>query len=297
MSQQPNMYEASKQPLASRPEIAVAAGVQELNSADLAEVLDFLAVRPLQTIIMSGFIQDNGLSSPLNRGTFYGYRNSLNELEGVALIGYATFFEAYSEAAVTALAVAARSSSQVRLIVGEEEWMGLFRQHYSEGRPSPRLVYRELLYNLRQLADAQPVEDLRPAALRDLDLLLPVYDAMIFEVSGVNMLKHDPAGFRQRWARRIEQGRIWVWVKDGELLFSASVIADTPAGAYIEGVHVNDKHRGQGYGFRCMVQLSRNLLAGTSTVCGYVDEQNRGARAFYEKAGYKLHSYYQKIYL
>jgi ribosomal protein S18 acetylase RimI-like enzyme len=297
MSQQPITYEASEQTLPSLTGIADAARVQQLDGANPAEVLDFLAVRPLQTVIMRGFIRDNGLSSPLNRGAFYAYRNELNELEGVALFGHVTMFEARSEAAIIALALAARCYPRIRVVVGEQGWIELFWRHYGEGKPSPRLVYHELLYDLRQIADAQAVEDLRPAALPDLELLLSVYAAMTFEVNGIDMLKRDPIGFRQRWEYRIGQGRVWVWMQDGELLFSASVAADTPTGAYIEGVHVNGKYRGKGYGLRCMVQLSRNLLTGASTICGFVDEQNKPARALYEKAGYEPRSHYQKFYL
>ena len=34
-----------------------------------AEALAFLAAEPLHNVYMSGFIRDNGLVSPLNRGT------------------------------------------------------------------------------------------------------------------------------------------------------------------------------------------------------------------------------------
>ncbi len=55
-----------------------------LNENHLAEVLDFLKVRPVHTIVMTGFIRDNGLESELNRGKFLGYRNQNGKLEGVA---------------------------------------------------------------------------------------------------------------------------------------------------------------------------------------------------------------------
>ncbi|PYS80708.1 MAG: DUF4081 domain-containing protein, partial [Acidobacteria bacterium] len=49
---------------------------------------------------------------------------------------------------------------------------------------------------------------------------------MTLEETGVNPLETDPAGFRERCARRITQGRVWVCVKDGRLLFKADVISD-----------------------------------------------------------------------
>src|SRR4026208_2095608 len=64
-----------------------------LTNAETAEALSFLSRRPIHTVAMAGFIHDNGLVSALNRGTFYGCRNSGGELEGVALIGHATLLE------------------------------------------------------------------------------------------------------------------------------------------------------------------------------------------------------------
>lgn len=43
---------------------------------DEGEVLDFLAERPVHTVVMAGLIRDNGLESPFNRGTFYACRDS-----------------------------------------------------------------------------------------------------------------------------------------------------------------------------------------------------------------------------
>ena len=45
-----------------------------LTENDRAEALAFLAVRPVQTVVMSSFIADNGIVSELNRGKFFAYR-------------------------------------------------------------------------------------------------------------------------------------------------------------------------------------------------------------------------------
>src|SRR5918996_570006 len=82
------------------PEADVTVSVFELTEDDRNEVLAFLAERPTHTVCMAGFIRDNGLVSPHNRGTFYGCRNSEDRLEGVALIGHATLLDARSERAM-----------------------------------------------------------------------------------------------------------------------------------------------------------------------------------------------------
>ena len=50
--------------------------VQSLAVGHESEVLTFLAQRPIHTVIMAGFILDNGLVSRLNRGKFYGCRDA-----------------------------------------------------------------------------------------------------------------------------------------------------------------------------------------------------------------------------
>jgi len=76
------------------PQADVTVTTRELTDDEQNEVLAFLAERPIHTVCLAGFIRDNGLSSPHNRGTFYGCRNSEGRLEGVALIGHATLIEA-----------------------------------------------------------------------------------------------------------------------------------------------------------------------------------------------------------
>src|SRR5437588_10258634 len=76
--------------------------VQALADGHKEEVLQFLSSRPVHTVVMAGFIRDNGLVSPLNRGTFYGCRDEQGRLRGVALIGHATLIETESDEALAA---------------------------------------------------------------------------------------------------------------------------------------------------------------------------------------------------
>src|ERR1700674_2963497 len=83
--------------------------VAKLNASHEREVMDFLGQRPIHTVAMIGFINDNGIVSPLNRGTFYGCRNLQGQLEGVALVGHATLMETTSDRALEALAQIAQT--------------------------------------------------------------------------------------------------------------------------------------------------------------------------------------------
>jgi len=49
-----------------------------LKTENELEILEFLRQRPVHTVVMTSFIQDNGLESKDNRGKFFGYRNARN---------------------------------------------------------------------------------------------------------------------------------------------------------------------------------------------------------------------------
>ena len=272
--------------------------VEALSSGQEAEVLHFLAERPVHTVYMTGLIRDNGLISPLNRGTFYGCRNTEGELEGVALIGHATLIDTNSESALAAFARLTQECAGAHMIMGDPEKMERFWEYYSESGQMPRLACRELLLEQRwpiQVQEAVPA--LRLATLDDLDLVVPVHAQMAFEESGVNPLDVNPEGFRRRCARRIEQGRVWIWAEEGRLLFKADIVSDTPEMVYLEGIYVNPEERGKGYGLRCMAQIGQSLLKRAGGVCLLVNERNLKAHELYRKAGFRLRGYYDTLFL
>lgn len=262
------------------------------------EALAFLAERPLHTTIMAGFIRDHGLTSPLNRGNFYGCRDHLGRLKGIALIGHATLVEARVDAALVALARVAREAPTTHMMLGEQEEIEQFWNYYAQNGESPRMLCRELLFEQRWPVEVrETVDGLRRATRDDLKLIVPAHAQLAFEESRVNPLADDPMGFRLRCERRIEQGRTWVLIERGRLIFKAEVVAETPEATYIEGIYVNAEERDKGYGVRCLSQLSQRLLERTSSICLLVNEQNRKAQAVYQKVGFKLRGYYDSIYL
>jgi hypothetical protein len=104
----------------------------ELTDEHRPEVLAFLSERPLHTVIMSGFIRDHGLMSPLNRGSFPACRDHSGRIKGVALIGHATLVEARVDAALSALAsVAQHAPRPIYVMMGEQEEIGQFWKYYA----------------------------------------------------------------------------------------------------------------------------------------------------------------------
>jgi len=283
---------------ANHPAMGEGAGrVEPLRNSECTEVLSYLEARPVHTAFISGMIRDNGIQSPLNRGTFYGYRNQAGELEGVALIGHATLLETSSDRAIQAFALTAQSCKTVHMVMCEENRLDKFWSFYAQEGQEMRRACRELLYELRWPVEVSQVTNLRLANVRDLDLLLPVHAEMAFLESGVDPRDHDPIGFVERYTRRIEQGRTWVLTEDGKLQFKAEVVAETPETTYIEGVWVNPDARRQGYGRRCMSQLARMLLWRTKSICLFVNDENEAAHRFYKQVGYHFRTVYDTVFL
>jgi predicted GNAT family acetyltransferase len=262
------------------------------------EVLTFLAARPIHTVYLAGLIRDHGLVSPYNRGAFFGSRNHSGQLDGVALIGHATIVEARTDEALAAFADATRQSGKPQIIRGERKVVDSFWKYYADEGEQPRRICRELmLVRTNNSIDAQPVPELRQATVADLDYVVAVNAAMAFEERGVNPLKSDPAGFRQRAERRIQQGRVWIGIHEGKPIFKADVIGDTPEMIYLEGIHVHPEERLKGYGKRCLIHLSSILLKHSQSICLTLNQRKANAVAFYFKAGFDFHSEYQTFYL
>ena len=272
--------------------------IDRLVNGEEAEVLEFLAQRPIHTVTMMSLIHDNGLESSLNRGSFYGCRDLNGRLEGVALVGHATLMETISDRALAALAQAAQQCSNTHMIMGEKERVADFWNHYAAAGRQQRHACREWLFELSWPIEARErVEGLRPATPVELELVMPVQAELAFAESGLNPLQVDPQGFRKRCLRRIEQGRTWVVVERGELIFKADVISRTPAVNYLEGIWICEERRANGTGLRFMSELMRRLLEDTKSICLLVNERNQRAQNFYRKCGFHFRATYETVFL
>jgi ribosomal protein S18 acetylase RimI-like enzyme len=272
--------------------------VDHLLNGEETEVLAFLAQRPIHTVAMTSLINDNGLESSLNRGTFYGCRDLNGRLEGVALVGHATLMETISDRALAALAQVAQQCTNTHMIMGEKERVADFWGHYEAAGREQRFACREWLFELSWPIEArEPVEGLRRATPAELDLVAPVQAQLAFLESGINPLCVDPRGFRERCLRRIQQGRTWVIIENSELIFKADVVSHTREVNYLEGIWICEERRANGMGVRIMSELLRCLLEDTKSVCLLVNETNELAMNFYRKCGFHFRATYETIFL
>ena len=137
------------------------------------------------------------------------------------------------------------------------------------------------------LRDPPPPERtaLRPAILDDLELLLPACAAAHEEELGIDPMRRDPDGFRWRTRSQIEEGRSWLWVEDGVILFKAEASAWTPAAVQLQQVWVDPEVRRRGNAARGLADLCRVLLERVPAVCLFVRAENEAAIRLYEAVG------------
>lgn len=271
---------------------------EPLAEADRQQALDFLSRRPVNTVILAGWIHDHGVVSPQHRGAFYGYRDENGDLAGVAMIGKNLLFEASSDEAITAFAKCARESPDVRMLFAQEEELVKFWPYFRGGTPMPKVSHHRLIRSGGPIADdVETVNELRIATRDELEQIVSAHAEMVHAETGIDPLAVDADGFRMRCATRVDRGRVWVWMQGRELIFKSDIMSVTPEAIYMEGLWVNPKERGKRYSTRCMASLSRQLGSGSQIVSAFVDADHVLFGSLYRKAGFVEVNEYAKIYL
>jgi len=269
-----------------------------LKNSDAAEVLRFLEERALHNVVMSGFIRDNGIESELNRGMFYGSRDEDNRLQGVALIGHATFIDARREIVIPEFARVAQNFPRIHMVLSELEIVEQFWRAYAPAGQPLRRRCREVLFELNQVDEnVEPVWELQPATPADLHQVAAVQAALAYQESGVSPLEKDRAGFLLRCQQRIERHRVWTLIRNGEVIFKADIISETPDVIYLEGVYVNPNDRNKGLGSRCLTQLCHRFLNRAQSIVILVNENKPNAHRFFQRVGFVASSVYDTLFL
>ncbi|MGE0789550.1 MAG: GNAT family N-acetyltransferase [Sandaracinaceae bacterium] len=153
-------------------------------------------------------------------------------------------------------------------------------------RTTPRLVMSQRILSLTEVVPPpRAVGRFRPAEPSDLPRVGEWIHTFAVETLG------ESAGLREDSLRRtraqIENRRVFVWERDGEVVSTASLARPTPRGVTVNAVYTPEEHRGNGYATSCVAALSlRSLDEGAEMVCLYTDATNPTSNAIYERIGY-----------
>ena len=153
----------------------------------------------------------------------------------------------------------------------------------------------------RDVRSSQPVlatEGPRPAGLRcdrqvrrarftEVDLVLPAAAAMFTEEIGYPPYWGSRQVYRQSIETLIREGRTFVRVDDGEVVFKADVGSVALGVAQIQGVWVAPRWRGHGLAGPAMAAVVEQVQAEIADVVTlYVNDFNVPARATYARVGF-----------
>ncbi|MEO6588840.1 MAG: GNAT family N-acetyltransferase [Pyrinomonadaceae bacterium] len=273
--------------------------VELLTDYERTEVLNFLKVCPVHTVIMASFICDNGMESEDNRGKFYGYRNSNGELEGVALIGHTTLIEARSEKALKAFALTAQTSeTPIKMMMSHGDTIERFWNYYAVDGQKPQHNFKELLFELNFPFPVQDCEwNVRPATADELEEVATAQAVVAFMETGIDPLVKDREGFLKRCLKRIEKGRTFVVFENGKLIFKIDIMSENEDVMYLEGLYVAEEYRGFDVGSKCLAKVSLDLLGRAQHICGLSNAEFTGVHCSLGKAGYKNTDFCQTIFV
>lgn len=273
--------------------------LETLTEANRVETLELLNLRPVHTVVMNSFINDNGIESENNRGKFYGYRNTEGKLEGVALIGHTTLIEAQTEEALIAFALTARNSeTPIKVMMSDGNTIERFWDFYALEGQEPKHNFTELLFELNFPFLVQECKwEVRPARPEELEQVAEAQAEVAYIESGINPLEKDREGFLKRCLKRIEKGRTFVVVENGKLVFKVDLVAETEKTAYLEGYYVSEDMRGKGIGGECLSKVGLNLLERFENICGLSNAKFEGVHRSLAKAGFKNTDSCQTIFV
>jgi RimJ/RimL family protein N-acetyltransferase len=175
--------------------------------------------------------------------------------------------------------------TRARMLIGEQGAVSELWEAVAGRMPRPREDRPgQPVYSISSLPDPGG-SGLRAAATGDLDLLVPACARAHETELGVDPLERDAEGFRWRTRAQIDEGRSWLWVEDGVILFKAEASAWTPEAVQLQQVWTDPAARGAGNGERGLRDLVRLLLARVPRVCLFVRVDNEAAIGLYEKIG------------
>jgi RimJ/RimL family protein N-acetyltransferase len=257
--------------------------VDDAVEPGLQQILEFCAGDPVERV----FLEDVARRG-LGRFTAFAENGRLTALchVGANVVPSGADCARFADAA---------SRGRARMIIGDERAVDGLWSDLASRLPPPRddrpgqPVYA--------ISEPPPAGEsgLRPATEADFELLVPACSAAHEEEIGVDPMERDPDGFRWRTRSQIEEGRSWLWIEDGTILFKAEASAWTPSAVQVQQVWVDPPARNKGYAQRGMRDLCRLLLEQAPTVCLFVRPENAAAIRVYEAIGMNPHGSYRSL--
>ncbi|GHH74627.1 GNAT family N-acetyltransferase [Promicromonospora soli] len=136
--------------------------------------------------------------------------------------------------------------------------------------------------------DPAPPGRPRPATLDDLALVSAWFDVFHAEADAQAGRAPDAEPLRIEGARRwIEEGVVWLWDVDGEVVHLTGVRPPSYGVVRIGPVYTPAEHRGRGYARALVAEVAQRVLDAGHRVCLYTDRDNPVSNHVYATIGFE----------
>jgi RimJ/RimL family protein N-acetyltransferase len=265
--------------------------VRPLTAADTLDARALLRARPLHNVFLDYVVAAGVLGRVPG---FYGFVPD-GRLEAILMIGPqgGTALEVRDPRAFVPLAAAAaRSALRPRHIVGSEDVTEPFWQAYRGFSAGLRWTRREPVFATRKTELCAVGDEARRVVLE------PAREGDVAELTANSAEQHredlhddreaaDAAGFRERHAHDVRDGRWWLVRERGRISFQVHVGAASANTVQLGGVFVPRDLRGRGHATAGVRGICARLLERYEVVTLYCDEANERARGVYERVGFR----------
>jgi len=260
------------------------------------EALDrFLDTDRRGTLYLRSLVHEYGVSpTPVTgHGRFFGASRN-GEILAVAFLGNSRNLTTWGPPAEVGAVLdrAVANTEGPRLFVGPVEHAGLIRGLFSRTGVMPALDRAQAYYVLtpETLAAFEP-SPIRLAEPGDLDLVAPAHASMTEDDLKIPKSHLDMTRLREISRQRITQGKVWVVIENGTLIFKTEEAARSEDGILVGGVFTDPRFRGKGHATRALAAWAERLFAdGLEVMTLHVNAANTPAVRAYERVGYRPYS-------
>ncbi len=264
--------------------------VRPIMGSDLGAVHRVLALDPVGTCFVASRVRAGGADPWRLGGDLLGYFDDRG-LQSIVYAGANLVPVATTPASRAAFADRLRPQGRrcSSLVGPAEEVLDLWRLLEPAWGPAREIRSCQPLMAIDGDPALAPDPLTRHASADDLDLLVPACVEMFTVEVGVSPVAGGAgAAYRARIAEIVQEGRSFVRIEDGVVVFKAEVGAVAQGVCQVQGVWVDPAHRGRGIskaGMAAVTVLARSEIAPTVSL--YVNDYNTAARKAYRSVGFR----------
>ena len=266
--------------------------IRQLSDDDVKDAMDFLQRDPLMNVyLISRLIEERSLAATqMVVVRFNGAVVLVASLAtNIVLAGDPASDEATTEGAIGLIAdrIITRMLP-VRAIISPASLVEPLWQRLRTRVDPPTVVrLNQPVYALRGRFDLPDLTAARYSSGRDLDQLVPACAAMHLEEVGIDPLRRDPAGYRERVRELVEKKRSIVLVSEGRIAAKCEYSAVTSDAIQLMGVWTAPELRRHGHARTMLREVCGHLSRRGKTVTLFVNDFNIPAVRLYESLGFE----------